>query len=445
MYWEKIKLSDNFIERISSNSDVFCILPFVHMYIHSSEKPKVCCTFEQHELNDTIEEKLDLSKIWSSDYYKSIRQDILENKKIKGCSRCYNSERNNGSSDRVTYNKRYKELINDGYVENLVLDVDYGTQFKTPLDLDLRPGNLCNLQCRMCGPSSSSQINKEFKKMPKTFGFEPFNENFQSSWADRKNLDFILQNINKGRRIKFLGGEPTLMPEVFDIMDILIETGNTDVELAFTSNLTNVNKKFLDAIEKFDIVDINISMDGVGKTLEYIRHPIKWEQIQKNIITYSKIKGVASKTNRFSVQFTMQAYNIHNILDTLHWMKKINESGELGDKKLNFSPEVLYYPSFFKYNMLPLTYREKHLTKILKNAILKEDFASYHQKTSQRLEIMLEDKSELDPEPFIKHTVWYDLSRKQHMKDYLPELWEIFKDDYMNIKRKVVRDISGTV
>lgn len=444
---EKSPNTYSFNDKMNSPDDgVFCILPFVHMYIHSSEKPKVCCTFSQYGLNDeTVKKERNLAEEWTSDYYRDIRIDILKGKKVEGCVRCYRGESNGGSSDRIIFNDRYKKILKQQNLD-VILNIDTGNQFKSPLDLDLRPGNLCNLACRMCGPSSSTQLNKEYKKMPKTFSFEPFNEDLQSHWATSDNLEFILKHADKGKRIKFLGGEPTIMPEVHDILKLLIDKEmNTKVSLSFTSNLTNVNKNFLNIIKDFTHVDVNISMDGIDKTLEYIRHPISWNQIQKNIITYSKIDSVAQHTNSFDIQFTMQAYNIHNILDTLIWMDDMNESGILGSKKLIFSPEILAYPNFYSYKMLPKKYRDKHIINILNSDVVNKKFVARSGKTLQRLDLMLKDDTEDSPEPFIKHTVFYDMSRKQYMKNYLPELWEEYGDLYTKIREKVRNEMLGII
>lgn len=430
----------DFLKRIEKDDGVFCILPFTHLYIHSSEKPRVCCTYEQYSLNDQPNTVLDMENIWSSDYYKNIRKSVLDGKKLKGCYRCYNSEKNGGNSDRLVYTEKYKNLVEKNKIDNLELNIETGTQHKTPLDLDLRPDNLCNLQCRMCGPSSSTQLNKEFSKMPKSWGMTTYREELKSDWASDKNFEFILKNVDKGKRIKFLGGEPTLMPEVFNILDILLKSGKSDdVELHFTSNLTNANQKFLDTISKFKHVNISISMDGVGKTLEYIRYPIKWNQIQKNIETYSSISGIAPY-NKFDIQFTVQAYNIHNILDTVRWMKSVNDSDSLNGKRLLFSPEILYYPKYFKYTNLPKLYRDRHINRVLLNPIINENFISDLNLTKSKLETMLHDKTEEDPYYFIKHTVYYDISRNQCMKDYLPELWTWFEKDYTTLRKNIERE-----
>ena len=42
------------------------------------------------------------------------------------------------------------------------------------------------------------------------------------------------------------------MPEVHHILDLLIEQKLTHVQIAITTNLTNVNKEFLNKLEKFE-------------------------------------------------------------------------------------------------------------------------------------------------------------------------------------------------
>ena len=46
-------------------------------------------------------------------------------------------------------------------------------------------------------------------------------------------------------------------------------------------------------------------MDGVDKTLEYIRHP-NWYSLQKNLAKISKLPNVEQ---RIDMSFTLQAYN----------------------------------------------------------------------------------------------------------------------------------------
>jgi len=260
-----------------TNKDVFCIAPFAHMYVHSTEKPKPCCASQQ--INDYWEdknEKRNLKEEWTSDFYQHIRKNMLAGIKTESCARCYITEEYNGISDRLYFNRRYENI-------EIELDIKQGNQYGTPLDFDIRPGTLCNLQCRMCNPESSTQIEKEVKRNPQLFNNSYRKEVIQPLLSSTENIDFLLENCHIGNQIKFLGGEPTIMPEVHKILKILIEKKKTNIGLFFTSNFTNANKSFLDLLSKFENIKINASIDGTDSTIEYIRYPVNWEHLQKNI------------------------------------------------------------------------------------------------------------------------------------------------------------------
>ena len=101
----------------------------------------------------------------------------------------------------------------------------------------------------MCGPVSSSQIEKERnnKKILNPvwgYGAIPKTEVYDKEY----NIDFLLSQADKGDRIKFLGGEPTIMPEVDKFLDTLIEREWFHVPLHFTTNCTNNTKRFINKI-----------------------------------------------------------------------------------------------------------------------------------------------------------------------------------------------------
>ena len=58
--------------------------------------------------------------------------------------------------------------FNDMYIEiyrakvELIPNVETGNQFDAPLDLDIRPGNLCNLKCRMWVPYQVHNFKKKY-------------------------------------------------------------------------------------------------------------------------------------------------------------------------------------------------------------------------------------------------------------------------------------------
>ena len=413
------------------DSKVFCPAPFVHFFVHSSDVPKPCCAAEIYDTWKTPKVVRGLRDEWESYHYTELRQAMIDGKKSDICKRCYAGEETGGISDRTNFIDQYSRVAPD-----LEISVEKGNEYGGPLDLDLRPGNLCNLQCRMCGPASSSQYNKEIKKNTKLLNFiEPFDEDFESVWTSDRNLEFLLENIDKGiKRIKFLGGEPTIMPEVDRIMDYLIENKKTNIQLFFTSNMTNSNKKFLDKISQFESVMFNLSMDGIDKTLEYIRHPVNWYSLQKNI---AKIAQLPNVEQRIDMSFTLQAYNLPNLKETMEWAIEYNERQE--NCKIYVSPENLTHPARFSYRSLPKKFRDNIVTDIINSDVFSHPDTNHTRKTKSRLEFILNDDEEYDIMDFAEATFRLDWSRQQHIKDYIPKLWEVLEPYYNVAKKRYTR------
>ena len=406
------------------DSKVFCPAPFVHYYIHSTEKSKPCCFAHKYDVWKQPRVVRKLEEEWESEDYTKLRNNMIQGKASRICTRCYDAESTGGNSDRLNFMRTYMEVE-----PTLEINVETGNEYGTPLDLDLRPGNLCNLQCRMCGTATSSQLNKEAKKNQSLLKnvISPFDEENESVWTSDDNLDFLLKNIDKGPRlIKFLGGEPTIMPEVDRILDILIERDRTDIDIFFTTNLTNTNKNFLDKISNFRETKWNISMDGIDKTLEYIRYPVKWYSLQKNLIKLSQLGNIA-KT--IPISYTLQAYNIFDLEHTIRWAHNRNKENEV---KLYVDPDILVHPKFFSYNVLPKDVRDKAVEKILKMPELEEQDTL--NKIRTRVEYILNDETKGHLKTFANATKRLDISRKQHIKDYIPELWEVIEKDYNDIQ-----------
>lgn len=383
----------------------FCSAPFIHMYVHSNEGQQVCCmSTENNLLDDNL--SASLAERWTSDYYKKIRKQFIDNEQPSICTKCFTLEKTGGTSDRMRFN--------DLYLKSLEPNIETGNQYNTPVDLDIRPGNLCNLRCRMCGPVSSSQLQKEIfdnKFLVEILGSGTIRS---SDVLERdENIEFLLKNANHSKRIKFLGGEPTIMPEVDKFLDILIERELFDVPLHFTTNCTNGNKRFIDKITKFNQISFNYSVDGVGSVVEYIRDPVKFKSINNNIQTYHNI-AVAGE-----ITFTLQAYNFFNLPDIIEWANSLG---------IYVRPEILMVPNWASYKSIPLKIRNKRISVM--NKLMKNYKHEQIKKLEPVLLIMYNDDEEYDLKNFVKSTKLFDKSRNQHIKNYIPEVWEIIKGDY---------------
>jgi len=203
------------------------------------------------------------------------------------------------------------------------INVDSGNSTGNPLFLEYRPGNECNLKCRMCSPHSSSQIEKEIKDNPefpellKFFGgVEPRQEDVYSHL-----YDFVKEV--KVKHLRVLGGEPTLDKDVYAFLNHIVDTYDDLPKLYMTTNATNLNKKFQNLLLKFNRnIKLRFSIDGTGNTYEYIRTNARWD-IVKNIVENTLSKRIASS---YAISVVLTPYNMFNMIELLDWildLKKI--------------------------------------------------------------------------------------------------------------------------
>ena len=385
-------------------NQTFCSAPFIHMYVHKNEDIRACCmTTEYGLVHDNTE--LDLEKRWRSKYYRDLRQQFLDGKEPEICMKCFETERHGGVSDRIRFNRLYEEDIEP--------NIETGNQHGSPYDLDIRPGNLCNLKCRMCGPVSSTQLQKETKSsiaVQEIFGKGIVAEK-EEVFSDN-NLEFLLKNVDKSKRVKFLGGEPTIMPEVDYMLSRMIKDDKTHVPLHFTTNVTNNTSKFIDKISQFDNVSFNYSVDGIGKVVEYIRHPVNFDKINENIQVYQEI----ANKDMGGIGFTYQAYNFFNLYDTFKWSLRMG---------VNFWVDLLVGPDWCSVLCIPKNIRDKELLRLRK--ILSKQTANNIIPTIDRI---LEDDREYGLTKLARYTKILDKNRKQHIKDFIPEIWELIREEY---------------
>ena len=318
-----------------NQKQVFCVAPFVNMWYRNSGDHYImrpCCEtrtdgFYWKEKNEETS-KLDMfDQYWNSEYIKDIRKSMMENKPHKICTDCVAIENKTGRRHRDDY-KRYLQDKDD----SVEMNTESGNQWNSPLTLDYRPSNLCNLKCRMCGPGSSTEwakeidnnINGEYNELRKmSDGTEVYYFDNDTSRLYDKDLTFDNQYKNVPlkniRRAAFLGGEPLLQNETFEIMSYWAENNNRDVRINITTNGTNFTKKWIDLFKKFTNLKITLSSDGVDDTFNYIRTNANWNKVKENITEIAKIKNI-----EVVYSYTIQMYNSFNLVNILDFLRKWN-------------------------------------------------------------------------------------------------------------------------
>ena len=322
-------------------SKTFCPYPWIHVMTQPTGTVSWCCVARDNFKNDDGS-MFDLNKgdriesVWNNNHMRKIRQQMLDGEVVKGCEHCYDLEDMGFPSYRTNYIRDWFEYSDRG--EEIVQRIEQSKRNgyrveEPPMYLDFRLGNMCNLKCRMCQPQNSSQINKEYVKMENAdpeagqfirdnFTWGHFAENI-TDWQDDpeflRQVEEWLPGVNK---LYFTGGEPTIIERVYWIMEKCVEMGIAkDIELVFNSNMTNIQKRFLDLIEQFKNVLMCISVDAYGHENEYIRGASHWSKVEENLRKYCASDVIG--TVLFSP--VIQIYNVLTITKLLDFCEELEE------------------------------------------------------------------------------------------------------------------------
>ena len=291
-----------------------CYAPFIGMYATGYNQYAPCCVAKKDTYNNSTPEEY-----WTSEELQSMRKQVLNGEWPDKCSFCKNKTEKNLKDERWMWDKRFSRLTKQLNVEKIDLDIINGNSTLTPTYLDYRPSNKCNLTCRMCVPNASSQITTEFQ----------LHENMQQ-WFTAPNKTVTnfeefksFASNAKLTHIKILGGEPTIDPLVLDFLEAIIENYETLPALRFTTNGTNLNKRFRNIMEQFSNIQIQFSVDAVGDAYEYIRSNGSWTKT-KSIISEIFENDLAT-TYGFNV--VLMPYNIFHLTDLLDWFVELEMQG----------------------------------------------------------------------------------------------------------------------
>jgi len=301
-----------------------------------------CCRFENFEYFDAS--LVNFSEYKKSKFYQNIIT-LMENDWHPGCIKCKLEEEIEHGSLREEMNRGLSGTPN--VIESL----------------ELSPSNKCNLACKMCSPSYSTTWQHMIKK--NKLDIEITNE-WGATYNKPLSIDqvFVDVDISNLKLIKYLGGEPFIMPETEELFKFLDKQNiiqNIDFETA--TNVTVFPKKLLKYLKKFKKVFIEFSIEGIGEVGEYIRYGKPWKIIDKNIKKWVENKSDNMELSTFT---TVQAYNIHHIHEIKEYAKQ---------NDLKFYSSVLRVPEYLSVNVLPKNYidkiRNKNNEKYLKQ--YKED------------------------------------------------------------------------
>lgn len=369
-----------------NNSKTFCILPWIHVATLTDGTAQLCCLSDGNSNNLNNET---LEDYWNSDYLKSVRKKKLNNEQVKECNRCYKEEEFGYKSHRIVENKLWQERLKEEFENRINNTNEDGGIPDSPISIDLRLSNTCNLQCIMCQPRESSRWIKLAEQIAEFTN----DVDLKNEWNYKRNIDttkfdwykkeqfwesmrFMIPDIQE---IILGGGEPLLIDHHVNFLQECVNEGFANqIYVRYHTNATIFNKKLTEIWKHFKTVELCVSLDGISDLAEYVRFPSKWKQIEENIKQFDQLpENVILKFN-----YSVHALNIHGIVDFINWIEEsnFNKRNKISNKFQIFAhPSCVNHPEYLHVSNLPnelkKTITDKFINKI--NNYPKDYFEKY--------------------------------------------------------------------
>lgn len=272
-------------------------MPFVSVRIENGKNKnstliKPCCMFnpDKKTAHSNIKEYLE------SDMLQELQQHLLTQDTLpSGCATCQLVEEKGQLSVRQLKNRYF----------------DVGQPKETAIqELDIFPSNLCNLNCIMCNPKSSSAIGAEQKSMGLISKIINFDE-----------TDRVCEAIETLPNLKYItvaGGEFFYAKHCIRILEKVQASGVEHFKI--TTNGTILNSKHIEILKNIPKLELRFSVDGTKDHYEFIRYPAKWNEVKQNILNYQQQLPNA----KLETVIVMQPLNVFSVFDWLAFANQIN-------------------------------------------------------------------------------------------------------------------------
>lgn len=355
-------------DRNFKEEPTFCVAPWSHLHVINDGRAYACCqTPLRPEYSFGNVKTQSFLEVLNSEKAKQFRKDMIDGKELPPqCHRCADKGAHGLNTMRTGLNMQWY----DG-VEDLVKSTkeDGSIDEARLLYWDFRFSNECNLACVTCAPLFSTSWSKDWKVL------HPNDETELGLISLEKSplfWDEIEKNLEHMQQIHFAGGEPLIMPEHWNILQLLDEKQKYDVRLRYSTNGTTLGKEKYDVLsywKKFKDVHLSLSIDGAGDAFEYIRYRGNWDK------TFENLKRIReSRAAEYWIHPTVSILNIfrltelHDILHTNDLIPLTNIHGNSINmnnywvERFHLNP--LFVPSEYSITILPKNLKDQAAQKI---------------------------------------------------------------------------------
>lgn len=290
-------------------NDLYC--PIIHgglniYFDHGNLAVKHCCLREDGFLVDIN------TDYWKDNNFSVLREQNKQNVWAHGCENCQGLE----ASGQVSFRSGMKQGLGVS-----------GYELSGPSRIDITGDISCNLACRTCGPNSSTYWQKHLKIHNQWDKPVETSEYYNKIILALKKLD--LSNL---RMLVFCGGETLLGQAYWSIANWLadnVPNAKQQLTLCFQTNGTqSIHPNQYKLLDRFHLVKLHISLDGIGERFEYLRWPAAWDQVVDNI---QQIRDLAPSNTMFLIEETISIFNLWYSDELSQWVNHNFTTNREGD------------------------------------------------------------------------------------------------------------------
>ena len=414
-------------KKSNKRDKTFCPAPFKSVAVSASGTWTLCCESNTNYTHPGghrhINETGTLEEWFNGDYMTSVRKSMLAGEPLKECEWCYKTEALGAQS------------LRQKFLEDEVLNADFDPERPTVEYLEIRFGNKCNLKCKMCFPHASSELAKEWRALgwhledpARDDRKEYYNGYMEADYdwpRDRNNIFKLLSAVGTTKLIKFTGGEPMLSPQMFSFMEHCVRHGLApDIELHVITNCTKIHPRFLDLVRKFKRLTMTLSVDGLGRTYDYIRYPARWSQVEANILRYRSWYQSGLVRGKLGISAVLGVFNLHQMVELVRDAHRL--TGDAG----GVHPYDMDHPGFMSWRHAPIETQQRAMRDAVR---LAHDTDPALASSGRRLCGILRRRNQVPTTEsrakLREFVTQQDGLRGIHIGDYIPHLVETMRVD----------------
>lgn len=307
------------------NSASFCVNPWYWLRINAQGEISYCARSTDYVSQSTGSFAKDFAQ---HSMMLDARRNLLNGKFPQGCNRCITEEKLGGAFRKK---QNFIAAIHpDWFDQSLTQSPVYNRLTKhniNPHAVFVMFSNQCNLACRMCLPRTSSNLasiynqhnyTTQFSLDTQTVGqYAQLQQPKVHSWSDdpvrwTEFLTFVTNNRDL-EILQINGGEPFVQLQFHQLIDHMLHQQRQNLKIIVTTNGTIVDTVLLKKLQKFDACFIDVSIESLADTNNYIRTGSTYNTILNNLTQLIKF---STDNLKFGVHLTPQIYSVET-LDTL--------------------------------------------------------------------------------------------------------------------------------